>query len=310
MLPSAVIPYDRTDRFAMSPFPDDLWLEPDASTPTGYRVALSLPSGEADVVILYSALMNETSKLDGFSPIGGIVIKLSAAPDTASLPLTPQASLEPSATLRLFDVTPGSDTLGRRIPFQLSPISRMLEGQEIDHSLVLYPSIPLTPEGRYAVLVTTDGRTEDGRRFGPSPSMASVLGVEQPGEAPEITKARNLLADGVLDVLADESAVSPPVRPSDVALVFRSRFCLDLRRATRSTASAPGPATFPWSSEAHGRRRIGARASTSFRGIRRPIQESLAVSPCHSCLRCPGLRKAAPCLFSCSSMAVRAVQKT
>jgi len=221
MLPSAVIPYDRTDRFAMSPFPDDLWLEPDASTPTGYRVALSLPSGEADVVILYSALMNETSKLDGFSPIGGIVIKLSAAPDTASLPLTPQASLEPSATLRLFDVTPGSDTLGRRIPFQLSPISRMLEGQEIDHSLVLYPSIPLTPEGRYAVLVTTDGRTEDGRRFGPSPSMASVLGVEQPGEASEITKARNLLADGVLDVLADESAVSPPVRPSDVALVFR-----------------------------------------------------------------------------------------
>ena len=95
MPPSAVIPYDRTDRFAMFPFPDDFWLAPDASTPTGYRVALSVPSGEADVVFLYSALMNETSKLDGFSPIGGIVIKLSAAPDTASLPLTPQASLEP-----------------------------------------------------------------------------------------------------------------------------------------------------------------------------------------------------------------------
>jgi hypothetical protein len=221
MLPSAVIPYDRTDRSAMSPFPDDFWLALDASTPTGYRVALSVPSGEADVIFLYFALMNETSSLDGFSPTGGIVIKLSAAPDTGSLPLTPQASLEPSATLRLFNVTPGSDTLGQRIPFQLSPISRMLEGQEIDHSLVLYPSIPLTPKGRYAMVVATDARTADGRRFGPSPSMVSVLGPEQPGEAPEITKARDLLAEGVLDVLADDQVVSPPVRASDIAVVFR-----------------------------------------------------------------------------------------
>jgi pimeloyl-ACP methyl ester carboxylesterase len=221
MLPSAIIPYDRTDRSAMSPFPDDFWLAADASTPTGYRVALSVPSGEADVIFLYLALMNETSSLDGFSPTGGIVIKLSTAPDAASLPLTPQASLEPSATMRLFDLTPGSDTLGQRIPFQLSPVSRMLEGQEIDHSLVLYPSIPLTPTGRYVMVVTTDARTEDARRFGPSPSMASVLGSEQPGEAPEITKARDLLADGVLDVLADERVVSPPVRASDIALVFR-----------------------------------------------------------------------------------------
>jgi hypothetical protein len=217
----AIILYDRTDRFGMSPFPDDFWLAPDASTRTGYRVALSVPSGEADVIFLYVALMNETSKLDGFSPTGGIVIKLSTAPDTTSLPLTPQASIEPSATMRLFDLTPGSDTLGQRIPFQLSPVSRMLEGQEIDHSLVLYPSIPLTPKGRYAMVVTTDARTDDGRRFGPSLSMASVLGAEQLGEAPEITKARDLLAEGVLDVLADDQVVSPPVHPGDVALVFR-----------------------------------------------------------------------------------------
>ncbi len=205
----------------MSPFPDDFWLAPDASTPTGYRIALSVPSGEPDVIFLYSALMNETSTLDGFSPTGGIVIKLSDAPDTASLPLTPQASLGPSAALRLFDVTPGSDTLGQRIPFQLSPISQMLEGQEIDHSLVLYPSIPLTPKGRYAMVVTTDARTEEGRRFEPSAAMAKVLGSEQPGEASEISKARGLLADGVLEVLADDQVVSPQVHASDIAVVFR-----------------------------------------------------------------------------------------
>ena len=205
----------------MFPFPDDFWLAPDASTPTGYRVALSAPPGEPDVVLLYSALINETSKLDGFSPTGGIVIKLSDAPDTASLPLTPQASLESSATLRLFDVTPGSDTLGQRIPFQLTPVSRMLEGQKLDHSLVLYPSIPLASKGRYAIVATTDVRANDGRSFGPSLLMARVLGPEKPGEAPEITKARDLLTEGVLDVLADDQLVSPPVDATDMALVFR-----------------------------------------------------------------------------------------
>jgi hypothetical protein len=173
------------------------------------------------VVFLYFALMNETSSLDGFSPTGGIVIKLSAAPDAASLPLTPQASIQPSGAMRLFDLTPGSDTLGRRIPFQLSPVSRMLEGQEIDHSLVLYPSIPLTPNGRYAMVITKDARAQDARRFGPSSFMTAVLEPEQPGEAPEITHARDLLTDGVLDVLADDRVGSPPVHPSDVALVFR-----------------------------------------------------------------------------------------
>jgi hypothetical protein len=218
----AVIPYDRADPLRMSPFPDDNWLAPDSSTPTGYRVSLSAPPREADVQVLYLALMNETSRLDGFSPIGGIVVQLSAAPDTDSLPLTPQASLEPSATVRLLDLTPGSETFGQRVPFQLTPISRALQGQEIDHCLVLYPSIPLSSKGRYAVVVTRDARANDGRSFEPSPFMAAVLGPEQPGEASVITGAREVLSDGVLDVLADDSAVSPPIEASDIALVFRS----------------------------------------------------------------------------------------
>jgi hypothetical protein len=217
----AVIFYDRTDPLRMAPFPDDNWLAPDSSTPTGYRVSLSAPPREADVQVLYLALMNETSSLDGFSPIGGIVIQLSAAPDTDLLPLTPQASLAPSAVVGLFDLTPGSETFGQRVPFQLTPISRALEGQEIDHCLVLYPSIPLSSKGRYAVVVTRDARASDGRSFEPSPFMTAVLGPEQPGEAIQISKARELLRDGALDALADESAVSPPVDAGDLALVFR-----------------------------------------------------------------------------------------
>jgi hypothetical protein len=218
---SPVIPYDRTDLNSLAPLPDDYWLSEDPSTPTGHRVDLAVPPREADVQVLYLALIAETRLLDGFSPVGGIVIPLDARPDTASLPLTPQASLEPSASLGLFDLTPGSATFGQRVPFQLSPVSRPLARQPINHSLVVYPSIPLTPQGRYAMLVTRDALTQDGRPLEPSPFMTAVLGPPEAGEAPVVTGARSLLADGVLDVLTDGNQVSHPIAESDIALLFR-----------------------------------------------------------------------------------------
>lgn len=220
----AVIPYDRVapdELLALAPFPDDFWLVPDASTPTGHRVDLGVPSRDIDVVLLFFALMAETRTLDGFSPVGGIVIALSDEPDIDSLPLTPEASVEPSATVQLVDVTPGSEELGQRVPFELTPMSRQLPGQEMDHSLVIYPSKPLTPQGRYAVVVTRDARAKDGRAFAPSPFLTAVLAPEEPGEAPEIARARALIGDGVLDVLSQESAVWPPILPSDLALALR-----------------------------------------------------------------------------------------
>jgi hypothetical protein len=51
--------------------------------------------------------------------------------------------------------------------------------------------------------------------------MSAVLDSETVGEAAEITRARNLLRDGVVDVLADENVVSPPITASDIALVVR-----------------------------------------------------------------------------------------
>ena len=220
----AVIPYDRVAPdvlLALAPFPDDFWLVPDASTPTGHRVDLGVPSRDIDVVLLFFALMAETRTLDGFSPDGGIVIALSDEPDADSLPLTPEASLEPSAAVQLIDVTPESEELGQRVPFELSPVSRQLPGQEMDHSMVIYPSKPLTPKGRYAIVVTRDAGAKDGRPFGPSPFLTAVLAPEKPGEAPEVTRARALVGDGVLDVLSQESAAWPPILPSDLSLVVR-----------------------------------------------------------------------------------------
>ncbi|MDH3655521.1 MAG: hypothetical protein OEN21_14735 [Myxococcales bacterium] len=215
------IPYDRTDPSRTAPFPDDYWLMPDASTATGFRVEIPVPAQETDVQALFLALLNETYSLDGFSPIGGIVIELPEAPDANSLPMTPAASLDPSASMGLFDLTPGSPSLGDRVPFQLSPVSRTLPGQSISHSLVLYPSIPLSPSGRYGMVVTRGALGSDGVAFGPSAFLKAVLLPASVGEDSAITKARGVLEDGLLDVLSDPQVVSPPITADEIALALR-----------------------------------------------------------------------------------------
>lgn len=218
MAQDPVIPYDRTDRSSLAPLPDDFWLVTDPTTPSGSRVLLPVPTREIDVQVLYLALSAETTLLDGFSPVGGITIPLNARPDQGTLPLTDRASLDPDASIRLYDVTPGAESLGERVPFKLTPISTRLSGQPMDHSLVVYPSIPLDAQKRYAMVVTRDAQTSDGLSFEPSPFMTAVLGPAEPDEALDITRARALLEDGVLDVLGDASV---PVTGDDIALVFR-----------------------------------------------------------------------------------------
>jgi len=223
IIPTAAhaIPYDRTDPSRMAPFPDDYWLTSDGSTPTGFRVDIPVPVREADVQVFYLALLNETYVLDGFSPIGGIVIELPEAPDTGSLPMSPGASLDPSATMALFDLTPGSQSFGARVPFELTVVTRTLPGQPISHSVMLYPSIPLTPLGRYGMVVTREALASDGLSFGPSAFMRAALLPATAGEDLAITKVRDVLQDGVLDVLADAQVVSPPITANDIALAFR-----------------------------------------------------------------------------------------
>ncbi|MEM7436790.1 MAG: hypothetical protein AAF436_16670, partial [Myxococcota bacterium] len=214
------VPYDRTDQSRLTPFPGDYWLAPDPSTSTGGRIYLSPPVTYTDVGVLFSALMNETDGLDGFSPIGGFVIELNDEPDASLLPLTPQASVDPTSPLALIDLTPTSTTFGQRVPFKLTPVTRTLAGQPTNHCLVLYPSIALASGGRYAVVLTREAKALDGRPFGPSPFMRSALGPEQADEPNQVRRVRSLI-EGVLPVLADGDLTSSPIDPADIALLLR-----------------------------------------------------------------------------------------
>ena len=92
--------YDRRDVNHPLPFPDDIFLVPDASRPTGWRPALALPDHPGSAVGLLQVLGQVIERdSDGWSPIGNLSIELSGAPDLDSLPLDADAAVDPFSTI-------------------------------------------------------------------------------------------------------------------------------------------------------------------------------------------------------------------
>lgn len=208
--------HDRRDRNVPLPFPDDFFLKPDASTPTGLRLDPLFPDHSTSVAGVLGALATTLADADGWSPLGSISIELSAAPDPASLPLTQEESLDPLASMGLFDLTPGSESFGERVPFKLTVRADQIGSQPVAHILVLFPGIPLTPGGRYGLVVTRRVRAEDGQPLAPSPFFTEVVEGSSSDEA--VLRARTSTLE-VLDALEEIHPV--PIPREDVAVAMR-----------------------------------------------------------------------------------------
>lgn len=214
VLPSVV--YDRTSTRFLHPYPDDFYLVADATKPNGTRLAIPIPSGPG-VQGIFRVLTRDMRLLDGFSPIAHLVVELSEAPDPNSLPLTPAASLEPHAAAGLFDLTTGSPTFGERVPFRLEVRDDVSVIGVRSHSLLAFPSIPLTPGGRYGFVLTRSVRTlAAGTPFSASPFFTRALAAAAEGEPEPVTRVRSL-AD---EVIAGATHHTPLVR-AEVALAVR-----------------------------------------------------------------------------------------
>ncbi|HTF33007.1 MAG TPA: hypothetical protein VK714_04810 [Myxococcota bacterium] len=226
--PPASVRYNRSDLGATAPFPDDFWTIPDSTSPTGLRLSLSVPAREAELQSTWRALIADTAPLDGFSPIGPIVVELSDAADPATLPQTPEESLDPLASVGLFDLTPSSPTRGKRVPFRAELREDVTGPGVASTSLLFFPSIPLTPGGRYGLVITQRAGVNAARPFEPSAFMAACLAPPVPGEPAQVTRVRALV-DDVLSVVSSQAV--PPIPRDDVALV--------LRFSVRTTSTIP-----------------------------------------------------------------------
>jgi len=232
----AVVLYDRSDASRYAPYPDDVWLVADGSTPTGVRVELPTIQRLGVDAAFYSMkrAAEAVGYLDGFSPLGPIVIELSDAPDTTSIPLDPTESLDPMASIGLFDLNRGSESYGQRIPFDvhIRAARRSIAPTEpLQHALVLFPSIALTPGGSYGLIVTRRAQVDPSRPFEPSSFTSAALADPTPGEASELSLVRPLAREAV-DVVTEQG--NPPIPSDDVA--FSLRFSV---RSTDSFKTIP-----------------------------------------------------------------------
>ncbi len=212
-------PYDRRDPEEVLPFPDDFYLVSDASTATGLRPSLALPTPAGDFgTLLGNVAAVVQAESDGWSPIGNLSVHLSARADEASLPMERPASLDPLSTVALIDLTPGSPSFGERVPFQLVRRANRFGDEPMSHNLLLWPGIPLEPEGKYGLVITDRVLDRNGEPLARSEFFQAVVAPPVAGEAPEIAGARPLAQE----VLAAAENLSPvPIPRGDVVLAVR-----------------------------------------------------------------------------------------
>jgi len=216
--PPFEVVYERRDRNRPLPFPDDYFLEPDPTTATGLRPNVVAPNHAVDVSALLAAMASVAAEADGWSPVGSLAVEISAAPDPESLPQSQEESLDPLASVGLFDLTPGSASFGERVPFQLTIRSDAIGSQPTTHALVLFPAIRLEPLGRYGLVLTDRVLSQAGEPLARSGFFAEVLGGAGPGTEPEVLRAQPL-AEQVVETL---EVLDPlPIPRDDVALAVR-----------------------------------------------------------------------------------------
>lgn len=218
---AARVLYDRGDPLALPPFPDDFWVEPDASKPSGKRVVLPTPPfADPGQLTAFTALAGLVGQTDGWSRQTPIVIGLSHPLDPSFVPANLPAAQDPFTPIALVDVDPASPDYGKRVPYRLLVRSDPRPaGGGIDHAAILFPSIDLREHGRYALVFTRRAFAagEPGRSFEPSALFADVLAGPFDGETPTTTRVRTVVGDA-LDVVAGLDDV--PIPGEDVALAL------------------------------------------------------------------------------------------
>lgn len=217
---AASVLYDRADPLALAPFPDDFWVEPDASQPSGRRVALPIPPfTDPGQLAAFTALAGLVGQADGWSRQTPIVIGLSHPLDASFVPADLPASQDPFAPIALVDVDPASPDYGGRVPYRLLVRSDPRPGGGLDNAAILFPAVDLRAQGRYALVFTRRAFAagEPGRSFEPSALFAGALAGPHDGEPLAVTRVRAVVSDA-LDVVAGLADV--PIPGEDVALAL------------------------------------------------------------------------------------------
>jgi len=194
-LPASCNPL-RMPGICLLPWPSAIYLDKDASTATGYRVALvpeTLPTPATTHEPIDPTRWNMA---DGFSPAGPMLTYFTEPIDAASL--VPEtdigASLKPGAATAIVDMT----THQRVAHF--SGVDENATRTNDHQALIITPAARLLPNRRYAVAVTKSTRTTKGGTPTPPPLFQAILDGNPPNDM--LSKAQAARMPEIVSALA------------------------------------------------------------------------------------------------------------
>jgi hypothetical protein len=160
----------------MMPYPNAIWLDQDASTKTGYRVAFTPDLLSPSNLTGAPFDPTEYDRADGFSPATPILAYFEEKIDVHSLvgPDDPSKSLDPSAATVIVDMD------GNALVPHFSELD-LTASQDFDRqAIMIRPTQRLRPNRRYAVAITTSIKTTAGGVPSSPPLFASIADNHPP----------------------------------------------------------------------------------------------------------------------------------
>jgi hypothetical protein len=235
------------------PWPSDLYLQADASTPSGYRVALpeGVASDKIDVGVVNTG--------DGFSRASVLLAWLEGGVDPASLPDL-AGSVAPESPVMLV----------RADDLSVVPLLCELDGNALDptsQALILRPQVTLQPASRYVVLLRDSLRTAAGGTHTPEDAFRAL----RDGLPTDDDVVEGMRPDfGVVN----QAILGLGLSPEEVVLgwSFRTRSEQDVMGTALALQQAAGAWTLqPWTllsetADAEGRRIEGTFLAPDFLG--------------------------------------------
>ncbi|PIE18099.1 MAG: hypothetical protein CSA65_06625 [Proteobacteria bacterium] len=176
-----------TDLYAL-PYPNDLRV-----TPEGKIDLAQLGAGQPGLIQHYLDVVARNG-LAGFSTNAGAFFRFSGPLSVASLPATPQASLEPGASVFWINLDKSSPEYGQRVPltFKFTAAAGHYAGENLLAVLPVHGFV-LLPKTRYAVVVTEGVLNEDDVSVQADADFAPLLKADKPRDA-RLDKAHEVYA--------------------------------------------------------------------------------------------------------------------
>jgi len=205
----SVVDFDPLDPRRLTPYPCDIYCEPDSGTATGLRRSISEENRP------FNIRAGELEKGDGFGTFPRFALPLTGPIHDRFLSLDPAETLDPAGPLFLVNVDPDSDGYGERaaLVVEEDPFGKALGRPE--HALTIFPARPLRPATTYALVVTRRLAGPQGGSVDPSDVFRRVL---QGDADPGLDRAREVIGP-VVDVLTS-STFELPLPAKDLALVL------------------------------------------------------------------------------------------